>query len=135
MGQTVSSAKSSASKLWCFINPRFASSESFTPFYGNYEKLKSQEDCFNLQIHPHELQFPCNKSLLFYFYGLLFSLWFTIFVLTLSFCETVELKKEISCSLQLSNNSDNYLAFKVIIWELLYYIDKLKSFCIFSLNQ
>ncbi|CAJ2655540.1 unnamed protein product [Trifolium pratense] len=83
MGQRISSAKSSASKLWCFINPRFASSESFTPFYGNYEKLKSQEDSFNLQIHPYELQFP------------------------------FELKKEISCSLQLSNKSDNYLAFKV----------------------
>ncbi|WJX43332.1 hypothetical protein P8452_30452 [Trifolium repens] len=84
MGQTVSSAKSSASKLWCFINPRFASSESFTPFYGNYEKLKSQEDCFNLQIHPHELQFP------------------------------FELRKQISCSLQLSNKSDNNVAFKVL---------------------
>ncbi|AES87421.2 VAMP-associated protein [Medicago truncatula] len=46
-------------------------------------KLKNQEDSFYLHIHPQELHFP------------------------------LELKKNISCCLQLSNKSDNYLAFKV----------------------
>ncbi|RHN59336.1 putative major sperm protein (MSP) [Medicago truncatula] len=46
-------------------------------------KLKNQEDSFYLHMHPHELHFP------------------------------LELKKNISCCLQLSNKSDNYLAFKV----------------------
>ncbi|XP_058732792.1 vesicle-associated protein 3-1-like [Vicia villosa] len=49
----------------------------------SYEKLNNQDDNFHLQIHPQELQFP------------------------------FELRKQISCSLQLSNKSDNYVAFKV----------------------
>ncbi|AES87406.1 putative vesicle-associated membrane-protein-associated protein [Medicago truncatula] len=46
-------------------------------------KLKNQEDSLYLQIHPQELHFP------------------------------FELKKQISISFQMSNKSDNYLAFKV----------------------
>lgn len=38
----------------------------------------------------------------------------------LGFCETVELKKQISCSLQLSNKSDNCVAFKVLLFFFLF---------------
>ncbi|KAI5391519.1 vesicle-associated protein 1-4 isoform X1 [Lathyrus oleraceus] len=79
MGQTVSYASSSASKLLRFVIPhRYVS-----PLDWGYEKLNNQDDSFHLQIHPQELQFP------------------------------FELKKQISCSLQLSNKSDNCVAFKV----------------------
>ncbi|KAI5391520.1 vesicle-associated protein 1-2 isoform X3 [Lathyrus oleraceus] len=78
MGQTVSYASSSASKLLRFVIPhRYVS-----PLDWGYEKLNNQDDSFHLQIHPQELQFP------------------------------FELKKQISCSLQLSNKSDNCVAFK-----------------------
>lgn len=41
---------------------------------------------------------------------------FLIIFSLIFFCETVELRKQISCSLQLSNKSDNYVAFKVLIF-------------------
>ncbi|WJX43334.1 hypothetical protein P8452_30453 [Trifolium repens] len=50
-----------------------------------YKKLNNDEDGSYLQIHPQELQFP------------------------------FELNKQISCSLRLSNNSSNCLAFKVTV--------------------
>ncbi|KAF8380488.1 hypothetical protein HHK36_027975 [Tetracentron sinense] len=50
-----------------------------------------------LSIEPHEIKFPC-KFYIFYFFFFFLS---------------VELKKQISCSLQLSNKTDNYVAFKV----------------------
>ncbi|CAK8575120.1 unnamed protein product [Lathyrus sativus] len=79
MGQTVSSASSSASKLLRLVIPRrYASSMDC-----GYGKMNNQDDSFHLQIHPQELQFP------------------------------FELKKQISCDLQLSNKSDNCVAFKV----------------------
>ncbi|KAL5073285.1 hypothetical protein RYX36_012269 [Vicia faba] len=60
------------------------SSNSVSPFLGDYVKVKSQED-YNtpLKINPKELHFP------------------------------FELKKKSSCTLQLSNNSDDYVAFKI----------------------
>ncbi|XP_058766228.1 vesicle-associated protein 1-4-like isoform X1 [Vicia villosa] len=79
MGQTVSNASSSASKLLRLVIPRRYAS----PLNWGYEKLNNQDDNFHLQIHPQELQFP------------------------------FELKKQISCSLQLLNKSDNCVAFKV----------------------
>ncbi|CAI8600696.1 unnamed protein product [Vicia faba] len=78
MGQTVSSASSSASKLLRLVIPRRYAS----PLNLGYEKLNDQDDNLHLQIHPQELQFP------------------------------FELKKQISCHLQLSNKSNNCVAFK-----------------------
>ncbi|KEH29156.1 MSP (major sperm protein) domain protein [Medicago truncatula] len=57
--------------------------ETISEASSSESKLKNQEDSFYLYIHPQELHFP------------------------------LELKKNISCSLQLWNKSDNYLAFKV----------------------
>ncbi|XP_058766237.1 vesicle-associated protein 1-4-like [Vicia villosa] len=75
MGQIVSPA----SKLFRFVIPRRYDS----PLNWGYEKLNNQDDSFDLQIHPEELQFP------------------------------FELNKQVSCYLQLSNNSENCVAFKV----------------------
>ncbi|KAH7514164.1 hypothetical protein FEM48_Zijuj11G0059600 [Ziziphus jujuba var. spinosa] len=55
-----------------------------------------------LSIEPLELKFP--------WFGIFF--FFKICFCFLCFC-LVELKKQISCSLQLSNKTDNYVAFKV----------------------
>lgn len=69
-----------------------------------------------LNIEPLELKFPCEFpfSLLFFFYSnsrvSIAPLSFPYFILLL-----VELKKQISCSLQLSNKTDSYVAFKVIL--------------------
>jgi len=68
-----------------------------------------------LNIEPLELKFPCQSpfnsfsfSSLRDFLTLLSFLLFFLLVL-------VELKKQISCSLQLSNKTDAYVAFKVTL--------------------
>ena len=72
-----------------------------------------------LNIQPDELQFPCkpfiSKQSLSYF---LFNMQFFNFIIFFNnyyfLFELVELRKQISCSLQLSNKTDNYVAFKVL---------------------
>jgi hypothetical protein len=121
MGQRVSSC----------IAPRFACSNSVPILKSqpndsfnlqkhpqDCEKLKSQEkDSFYLQIHQ-ELNFPCKlnflkKNSFFFFAFLLLGLILIIynFFMSLFFCETVELRNQLS--LRLSNKSANYVAFKV----------------------
>lgn len=70
-----------------------------------------------LQIDPVELQFPCKKLLEYFllFRSICCSLCLFVFFLIVML-KIVELKKQISCSLQLSNKSDDYVAFKVS-WE------------------
>lgn len=78
-----------------------------------------------LSIEPLELKFPCKpfvldlfrlrlrcihicQSIFFYFclFSILISAW------------KVELKKQISCSLQLLNKTENHVAFKVILFDI-----------------
>lgn len=83
-----------------------------------------------LNIDPLELKFPCQYLLLFLFSSRISFLFFFLLFFGFSrflvlffflavvygfqlFTFLVELKKQISCSLQLSNKTDNYVAFKV----------------------
>lgn len=95
-----------------------------------------------LSIEPLELKFPCEFLffcwICFCFLGFDF---FSVFNLCLFFFLffffffsglwwLVELKKQISCSLQLSNKTDNYVAFKVSFSDL--YVKLSYFFLIFS---
>ncbi|KAK2999974.1 hypothetical protein RJ639_023678 [Escallonia herrerae] len=62
-----------------------------------------------LNIHPSELKFPC--VLLFFFFVYMF-IGFLIWV-CLACAFKVELRKQSSCSMQLTNKTDQYIAFKV----------------------
>ncbi|XP_072960504.1 vesicle-associated protein 1-2-like isoform X2 [Typha angustifolia] len=66
-----------------------------------------------LRIEPTELKFPC-EFLVASSPLVCFSVWFLVIVLFLVLDSIlVEVKKQISCSLQLSNKIDDYVAFKV----------------------
>lgn len=86
-----------------------------------------------LNIEPVELKFLC--TLFFSFRGSLcvFSrvcrLMFD-FVFAWSFSVSVELKKQISCSLQLSNKTDSYVAFKVIFLSLFVFSESFMFWCV-----
>lgn len=73
-----------------------------------------------ISVEPQELRFPCQFSLLLksssFFFCLVCFLGFGFWIFLDSWFRIweVELKKQISCSLQLSNKTDNYVAFKVI---------------------
>ena len=65
-----------------------------------------------LSIQPGELKFPCKCLQGRYFYAkidfqgdVLYNVWRFLF--------TVELRKQISCSVQLINTTQSYVAFKV----------------------
>lgn len=67
-----------------------------------------------LGIEPLELKFPCKSPMHEILHSFIFLYICFCFVnLCLRFLGLVELKKQISCSLQLSNKTDNYVAFKV----------------------
>lgn len=78
-----------------------------------------------LEIDPLELKFPCKFHIHALFLvvcvvlirGISFVAMALLLFCSLSFClilvAAVELKKQISCSIQLKNNSDNHIAFKV----------------------
>jgi len=122
MGQRVSSC----------IHPRFTCSNSLYRNYGDYEKLKSEpDDSYHLQKHPQDYEklqsqetdsfyiqiydqephFPCNL----YFHFSMQSSIFRRFLFAFGSCSniSVELGKQLSGPLRLSNKSDNYVAFKV----------------------
>jgi len=81
-----------------------------------------------LSIEPLELKFPCKFPfpLISFHFSRVSKFWNARFDL-IYFSVVVELKKQISCSLQLSNKTDSYVAFKVTIIFLLLifvYFDK-----------
>jgi len=66
-----------------------------------------------LSIEPLELKFPCKFPfpLISFHFSRVSNARFDL----IYFSVVVELKKQISCSLQLSNKTDSYVAFKVTI--------------------
>lgn len=80
-----------------------------------------------LSVEPQELEFPCNYTILVLFYLVYYAIpllvcrSIAIFSheipnsVNMVFTFLVELKKQISCSMQLTNKTNNHVAFKVLL--------------------